>query len=59
MAAHTGLLYALSAMGTTSIERLAAADSNGRQWFQLYLWRDCEAGQDFDVRTRSAGYKTN
>jgi isopentenyl diphosphate isomerase/L-lactate dehydrogenase-like FMN-dependent dehydrogenase len=35
-----GIRYALSTMGTTSIEDLATAVPSGRKWFQLYLWRD-------------------
>ena len=27
-------------MGTTSIEDVAAADPDGRNWFQLYMWKD-------------------
>ena len=33
VAARTGIPYALSTMGTTSIERLAAAAPTGRRWF--------------------------
>ena len=57
VAAHAGIPYALSTMGTTSIERLAAAAPEGRRWFQLYLWRDRAASQDFVVRAREAGYE--
>jgi L-lactate dehydrogenase (cytochrome) len=57
VAAHTGIPYALSTMGTTSIERLAAAAPDGRRWFQLYLWRDRDASHDFVVRAREAGYE--
>jgi L-lactate dehydrogenase (cytochrome) len=56
VAARTGIPYALSTMGTTSIERLAAT-AEGRRWFQLYLWRDREASRDFVVRAREAGYE--
>ena len=56
VAARAGIPYALSTMGTTSIERLAAAAA-GRRWFQLYLWRDREASRDFVVRARDAGYE--
>jgi L-lactate dehydrogenase (cytochrome) len=44
-------------MGTTSIERLAAEAPEGRRWFQLYLWRDREAGRDFVARAAAAGYE--
>ncbi len=57
VAAHVGIPYALSTMGTTSIERLAAAAPDGRRWFQLYLWRDREASRDFVVRARESGYE--
>src|SRR5918995_2218639 len=40
VAARMGIPYALSTMGTTSIERLATAAPGGSKWFQLYLWRD-------------------
>src|SRR3954447_20050983 len=56
VAARTGIPYALSTMGTTSIEALAAA-ADGRRWFQLYRWRDREASRDFVVRAREAGYE--
>ena len=46
VAARAGIPYALSTMGTTSIERLAASAPDGRQWFQLYLWRDRDASRD-------------
>jgi L-lactate dehydrogenase (cytochrome) len=57
VAARTGIPYALSTMGTTSIERLAAEVPDGRRWFQLYLWRDREASRDFVERARQAGYE--
>ena len=49
--------YALSTMGTTSLEDVAAAAPHGRRWFQLYLWRDREASRDFVTRAQSAGYE--
>jgi L-lactate dehydrogenase (cytochrome) len=57
VAARIGIPYALSTMGTTSIERLAAAAPDGRRWFQLYLWRDRAASHDFVVRARESGYE--
>jgi L-lactate dehydrogenase (cytochrome) len=57
VAARTGIPYALSTMGTTSIERLAASAPEGRRWFQLYLWRDRQASLDFVVRAQQAGYE--
>jgi L-lactate dehydrogenase (cytochrome) len=57
VAARTGIPYALSTMGTTSIERLAAEVPDGRRWFQLYLWRDRAASRDFVARAKEAGYE--
>jgi L-lactate dehydrogenase (cytochrome) len=57
VAARSGIPYALSTMGTTSIEDLAIAVPAGRRWFQLYLWRDREASRDFVVRAKESGYE--
>ncbi len=57
VAARAGIPYALSTMGTTSIEDFAAAAAGGRSWFQLYLWRDREASRDFVTRAEAAGYE--
>jgi L-lactate dehydrogenase (cytochrome) len=56
VAGRAGIPYALSTMGTTSIERLAAEAPDTDLWFQLYLWRDREAGRDFVSRASEAGY---
>ena len=52
-----GLPYALSTMGTTSIEDMAAAAPGGRHWFQLYLWRDRERSKELVDRAAQAGYE--
>ncbi len=57
VAARAGIPYALSTMGTTSIERLAGEAPDSRRWFQLYLWRDREASRDFVQRAGEAGYE--
>ena len=57
VAERVGIPYALSTMGTTSIEGLAAAAPAGRHWFQLYLWRDRGASRDFVARAAAAGYE--
>ncbi len=57
VAARIGIPYALSTMGTTSIERLTAAVPAARLWFQLYLWRDRGASRDLLARARAAGYE--
>ncbi len=49
--------YALSTLGTTSIEEVAAAAPSARKWFQLYVWRDRAAGEDLMKRAAAAGYE--
>jgi L-lactate dehydrogenase (cytochrome) len=57
VAERVGVPYALSTMGTTSLEALAEAAPGGRRWFQLYLWRDREASAALVERARAAGYE--
>ncbi len=57
VAQRAGIPYALSTMGTTSIERLADEVPGCRRWFQLYLWRDRAASRDFVHRAASEGYE--
>jgi L-lactate dehydrogenase (cytochrome) len=57
VAERIGIPYALSTMGTTSIERLATDAPGARRWFQLYLWRDRAASSDLVARAQAAGYE--
>ncbi|MER7081131.1 L-lactate dehydrogenase (cytochrome) [Saccharopolyspora kobensis] len=57
VAERTGIPYALSTMGTTSVEDLAAAAPEARKWFQLYLWKDREASRALVERAQDAGYE--
>ena len=57
-AAAAGIPYALSTMGTTSIEDVAAAAPGGRHWFQLYMWKDRDRSMALVERAASAGYDT-
>ncbi|WBQ08089.1 alpha-hydroxy acid oxidase [Kribbella sp. CA-293567] len=57
VAQDAGIPYALSTMGTTSIEDVAAAGPDARKWFQLYVWKDREAGEDLVKRSAAAGYE--
>lgn len=57
VAERKGLTHALSTMGTTSIEELAAVAPRARKWFQLYVWRDREAGKELIRRARESGYE--
>lgn len=58
VAQREGIPYALSTMGTTSIEDVAAAAPRARKWFQLYVWRDRSAGKDLMQRAWESGYDT-
>ena len=55
-AARAGIPYALSTMGTVSVEDVAAVAPDAERWFQLYLWRDREASLQLIRRAREAGY---
>ncbi|MGH3355402.1 MAG: alpha-hydroxy acid oxidase [Nocardioidaceae bacterium] len=57
-AERAGIPYALSTMGTTSIEDLAAAAPGADRWFQLYVWRDRGLSRELIARARAAGYST-
>ncbi|QJY48862.1 alpha-hydroxy acid oxidase [Pseudonocardia broussonetiae] len=57
-AARAGIPYALSTVGTTSVEDLVAAAPTGRTWFQLYLWRDRAASAALVARALAAGCDT-
>ena len=45
-------------MGTTSIEDVAAAAPGGRNWFQLYMWKDRDRSMALVDRAARAGYDT-
>jgi L-lactate dehydrogenase (cytochrome) len=53
---RAGLPYILSTLSTRSIEDVRAV-SDGRLWFQVYLWRDRELVKEMIDRAASAGYE--
>ncbi|MBF6440222.1 alpha-hydroxy acid oxidase [Nocardia cyriacigeorgica] len=57
-AARAGIPFALSTMGTTSIEDVHAANPHGRNWFQLYLWKDRDRSMALIDRAAAAGFDT-
>ncbi|CAN5398648.1 alpha-hydroxy acid oxidase [soil metagenome] len=57
-AAAAGIPFTLSTMGTTSVEDVAAAAPDGRNWFQLYMWKDREKSMALVDRAAAAGYDT-
>jgi L-lactate dehydrogenase (cytochrome) len=55
-AARAGIPYALSTLGTRSIEEVARV-SCGRLWFQVYIWRDRDLVRQMIERADAAGYE--
>lgn len=53
-----GIPFSLSTMGTRSIEEVAAAAPLGRNWFQLYMWKDRERSMALVDRAANAGFDT-
>jgi len=56
VAERAGIPYALSTMGTTSPEAVAAAAPLAQKWYQLYLWRDRGASRELIERASAAGF---
>jgi L-lactate dehydrogenase (cytochrome) len=57
-AAAAGIPFCLSTMGTTSIEDVRAANPSGRNWFQLYMWKDRDRSMALVDRAAAAGFDT-
>ena len=57
-AARFGIPFALSTMGTSSIEDVKAANPTGRNWFQLYMWKDRDRSMALVDRAARAGFDT-
>jgi L-lactate dehydrogenase (cytochrome) len=57
-AAAAGIPFSLSTMGTTAIEDVKAANPNGRNWFQLYMWKDRDRSMALVDRAAASGFDT-
>ena len=57
-AGAAGIPFSLSTMGTSSIEDVQAANPNGRNWFQLYMWKDRDRSMALVDRAARAGFDT-
>ncbi|MEY4618621.1 MAG: hypothetical protein RL101_807 [Actinomycetota bacterium] len=53
-----GIPFSLSTMGTRSIEEVADFAPNGRNWFQLYMWKDRDRSMALVERAEKAGFDT-
>jgi L-lactate dehydrogenase (cytochrome) len=58
VAARHGIPFSLSTLGTASIEEVAAVNPRGRQWFQLYMWKDRDRSMALVKRAAAAGFDT-
>jgi L-lactate dehydrogenase (cytochrome) len=57
-AAAAGIPFSLSTMGTASIEDVREANPHGRNWFQLYMWKDRDRSMALVDRAARAGFDT-
>jgi 4-hydroxymandelate oxidase len=56
-AAATNSTFVLSSQTTTSVADVAAAASDARRWFQLYVFRDRSISLDLVAQAREHGYE--
>ncbi|MBB4854183.1 L-lactate dehydrogenase (cytochrome) [Mycobacteroides chelonae] len=57
-AGRAGIPFTLSTMGTTSIEDIKHVNPPGRNWFQLYMWKNRDRSMALVERAVAAGYDT-
>ncbi len=55
-AASAGIPFTLASPATTAMEEVIA-EGGGRQWFQLYMWRDREMSYGILERAKDAGFE--
>lgn len=57
-AGAAGIPFSLSTVGTTTPEGVAEANPHGRNWFQLYMWKDRERSMEVVQRAAASGFDT-
>ena len=57
-AGAAGIPFSLSTVGTATPEEVAAANPDGRSWFQLYMWKDRDRSMSVMKRAADAGFDT-
>ena len=57
-AGRSGIPFSLSTLGTASIEDVKAVNPSGRNWFQLYMWKDRDRSMALVERAAAAGFDT-
>lgn len=55
-AAKAGIPFTLASTANTAMETILA-EGGGRQWYQLYVWKDMEHSLKTVVRAREAGFE--
>jgi isopentenyl diphosphate isomerase/L-lactate dehydrogenase-like FMN-dependent dehydrogenase len=56
-AAAAGVPYTLATNSVTAVEKIGREVANGRNWMQIYLWRDRELSMDLVDRAANAGFE--
>ncbi|MEZ5244591.1 MAG: alpha-hydroxy acid oxidase [Acidimicrobiales bacterium] len=57
-AGAAGIPFSLSTVGTATPEQVAEANPEGRNWFQLYMWKDRDRSLDVLHRAAASGFDT-
>lgn len=57
-AGAAGIPFSLSTVGTATPEQVRAANPHGRNWFQLYMWKDRDRSMEVVERAARAGFDT-
>lgn len=57
-AGAAGIPFSLSTLGTTTIEDVSRANPLGRNWFQLYMWKERDRSTALVERAARAGFDT-
>lgn len=57
-AGAAGIPFSLSTVGTATPEQVAEANSAGRNWFQLYMWKDRDRSTELLQRAAANGFDT-
>ena len=57
-AGAAGIPFALSTLGTRTPEEVRDANPKGRNWFQLYMWKDRDRSTQIVDRAARAGFDT-
>ncbi len=57
-AGAAGIPFSLSTVGTTTPEGVAEANPDGRNWFQLYMWKDRDRSLEVMRRAADSGFDT-